>query len=66
LESIEADIRHALPSVTVVTHLESLNDPTSWDDINLDRTETPPTESPAKQQQQSSDGDAILPKKIKL
>jgi cation diffusion facilitator family transporter len=42
LESIEADIRHAMPSVTVFTHLESLNDPASWDDTNLDRTETPP------------------------
>jgi cation diffusion facilitator family transporter len=66
LERIEADIRHALPSVTVVTHLESLNDPTSWYDTNLDRTETPPVESLAKQQQQSSDRDATLPKKVKL
>jgi cation diffusion facilitator family transporter len=41
LETIEADIRHAMPSVTVFTHLESLNDPTSWDDTNLDRPETP-------------------------
>jgi cation diffusion facilitator family transporter len=63
LESIEADIRHALPSVTVFTHLESLNDPTSWDDTSLDRTGTPPIEAPAKPQQQSSDGDAQLPKK---
>ena len=37
LESIEADIRKALPNVTVFTHLESLNDPASWDDTNLDR-----------------------------
>ena len=42
LESIEADIRHALPNVTVLTHLESLNDPTSWEDTSLDRTETKP------------------------
>ena len=41
LESIEADIRGALPSVTVFTHLESLNDPASWDDTSLDRRETP-------------------------
>lgn len=46
LESIEADIRHALPGVTVFTHLESLDDPASWDDMNLDRNETPPTEPP--------------------
>jgi len=60
LERIEADIRHALPSVTVFTHLESLNDPASWNDTSLDRTETPPLESPAKYPQQSSDGDAPL------
>jgi cation diffusion facilitator family transporter len=42
LESMEAEIRQAMPSATVFTHLESLNDPTSWDDTNLDRTETPP------------------------
>ena len=60
LESIEADIRQALPSVTVLTHLESLIDPASWDDISLDRPETPPLESPAKPPQQSSDGDAPL------
>ena len=43
LESIEADIRRAIPRVTVFTHLESLNDPASWDDTNLDRAETPPS-----------------------
>jgi len=37
LEGIEADIRHILPGVTVFTHLESLNDPASWDDTDLDR-----------------------------
>jgi cation diffusion facilitator family transporter len=42
LESMEAEIRHALPSATVFTHLESLNDPASWDDTNLDRTDTLP------------------------
>jgi cation diffusion facilitator family transporter len=58
LESIESDIRHALPNVTVFTHLESLNDPASWDDTSLDRTEVPPLESPAKHPKQSSNGDA--------
>ena len=43
LESIEADIRRAMPSATVFTHLESLNDPASWEDTNLDRPETPPS-----------------------
>jgi cation diffusion facilitator family transporter len=37
LERIEADIRHALPQVTVFTHLESVDDPASWDDLALDR-----------------------------
>jgi cation diffusion facilitator family transporter len=31
LERIEADIRGALPSVEVITHLESIEDPASWD-----------------------------------
>ena len=49
LENIEADIRRALPNTTVFTHLESLNDPASWDDTNLDRAETPPADpAPSK------------------
>lgn len=48
LESIEADIRRVLPGATVLTHLESLNDPASWDDMNLDRTEKPRAETHAK------------------
>jgi len=47
LERIEADIRHALPTAAVFTHLESLNDPASWDDMALDRTVAPnPSRSP--------------------
>jgi cation diffusion facilitator family transporter len=37
LEQIEADLRGAIPNVSVLTHLESLDDPASWDDIALDR-----------------------------
>lgn len=48
LEIIESDIRRVLPGASILTHLESLNDPASWDDISLDRAETPPFESPAK------------------
>jgi len=40
LESIEAEIRHTMPNATVFTHLESLNDPASWDDTDLDRPDT--------------------------
>jgi len=47
LERIEADIRHALPTAAVFTHLESLNDPASWDDMALDRVVVPnPSQSP--------------------
>ncbi len=42
LERIEADIRAVVPNVTVLTHLESLDDPASWDDQLLDRTSAPP------------------------
>jgi cation diffusion facilitator family transporter len=37
LERIEGDIRQALPDTTVFTHLESLDDPASWDDQTLER-----------------------------
>ena len=57
LERIEADIRHALPAVTVLTHLESFNDPAAWDDIALDRTEAPPVNTLAKGKQQPLDRD---------
>jgi cation diffusion facilitator family transporter len=39
LEEIESAIRLALPNVTVFTHLESLEDPCSWKDTDLDRRE---------------------------
>ena len=37
LEKIEAEVRTALPDITVFTHLEPLGDPTSFDDTKLDR-----------------------------
>jgi divalent metal cation (Fe/Co/Zn/Cd) transporter len=42
LERIEADIRRALYEVTVFTHLESLDDPASWDDQYLERPKASP------------------------
>lgn len=39
LEKIEADVRRALPGITVFTHLEPLGDPASWEDTKLDREE---------------------------
>jgi cation diffusion facilitator family transporter len=39
LEDLEARIRAVVPNVTVFTHLESLDDPASWDDLDLDRSE---------------------------
>ncbi len=47
LESIEAGIRNAIPEVTVFTHLESLEDPASWNDAALDRAQPAPADSPA-------------------
>jgi cation diffusion facilitator family transporter len=40
LERIEADIRSALPHSTVFTHIEPLEDPSSFDDTALDRDQT--------------------------
>lgn len=39
LEEIERDIRETLPRVHVFTHLEPLEDPVSWEDIRLDRSD---------------------------
>ncbi len=37
LERIEGEIRGELPNVSVLTHLESLDDPASWKDMSLER-----------------------------
>ena len=36
LETIEREIREAIPSATVFTHIEPLEDPRSWTDQQLD------------------------------
>ncbi len=42
LERIESEIRAVVPNATVLTHLESLDDPASWEDQTLDRVPAPP------------------------
>ncbi|MEZ4580516.1 MAG: cation transporter dimerization domain-containing protein [Caldilineaceae bacterium] len=48
-EQVDADIRQALPQVTVFTHIEPLEDPVSWADTELDRDgldrDGPPTDA---------------------
>lgn len=39
LESIEHDVRQALPPVTVFTHIEPVEDPVSWEDAALNRVD---------------------------
>ena len=46
LELIEADIRTALPHSTVFTHIEPVEDPSSFDDTALDRSEADPRSAP--------------------
>jgi cation diffusion facilitator family transporter len=46
VERIEADIRGAVRNVIVLTHLESLDDPASWDDVTLERPVRPAAEKP--------------------
>jgi cation diffusion facilitator family transporter len=41
IETIEEEIRQALPNSTVFTHLEPLEDQRAWDDTGLDRREAP-------------------------
>ena len=48
LERIEADVRQALPNVTIFTHVEPVDDPASWRDIALDRTDDPSTDPQEK------------------
>ena len=56
LERIESDLRRALPKVSVFTHLESIDDPASWDDTTLDRAENRSGEStPESPPQPSAD-----------
>jgi cation diffusion facilitator family transporter len=40
-EEIELAISRALPGTNVTTHLEPLEDPVSWDDEELDRSQSP-------------------------
>jgi cation diffusion facilitator family transporter len=42
LERIEGEIRHALPGSSVFTHLEPQDDPASFADQTLERTDFPP------------------------
>lgn len=41
LEELEHDIRQALGTVTVFTHLEPVEDPVAWEDVGLDRPARP-------------------------
>jgi cation diffusion facilitator family transporter len=38
LERLEADLRTKLERLSILTHLEPIEDPVSWEDIDLDRT----------------------------
>jgi hypothetical protein len=40
LEDVEAELRAAVPNCSVLTHLEPIEDPCSFDDIDLDRPAT--------------------------
>lgn len=40
LEQIETSLHHKLPNLIVFTHLESLDDPASWDDMILEKKHT--------------------------
>lgn len=45
LEHIENDLCNELPNIIVFTHLESRDDPASWNDINLERARVVPGSS---------------------
>ncbi len=39
LEDLEANLRNVLPNIVVTTHLEPIEDPTSYKDMSIDRTD---------------------------
>ena len=55
LEKIELDLRLALPYIIAFTHLESLNDPASWEDTALDRPHKLVQESPPGETQPAAE-----------
>jgi len=48
LERIEQDVRHAVPDSTVFTHLEPIEDPVSFQDERLERTDGAATQPPLR------------------
>ncbi|MGI9578601.1 MAG: cation diffusion facilitator family transporter, partial [Microthrixaceae bacterium] len=46
VENIEEELRDAIPSLTVDTHVEPLEDPRSFSDEGLDRRDVPPSARP--------------------
>jgi cation diffusion facilitator family transporter len=52
-EAVELDLRQALPNLTVNTHLESLEDPASWQDTGLDRPQSATQQVPPEENKQS-------------
>lgn len=48
LERLEADLREAVPGVSIDTHLEPLEDPASFADLGLDRQALPPSAGPGR------------------
>jgi cation diffusion facilitator family transporter len=53
VEAVELDLRQALSNLTVDTHLESLEDPASWQDTGLDRPQSAPQQVPPVENKQS-------------
>lgn len=46
VERVEGELRAAVPNLSVVTHVEPLEDPRSFADVNLDPTAVPPSARP--------------------
>ncbi len=48
LEEMEADIRKEISNVNIVTHMEPIDDPSSWNDVALDREDDKPGKTEQK------------------
>jgi divalent metal cation (Fe/Co/Zn/Cd) transporter len=46
VERVEADLRAVVPDLTVLSHVEPLEDPRSFADVDLDHRDVPPSARP--------------------
>ena len=56
LEEMEAEIRKEISNVNIVTHMEPIDDPSSWNDVLLDREDDQPGKTDLKDPLKATEG----------